>query len=341
MAAGAQPNSFTDRAFFEALVQNGSDAIITIDTDDRIRFANDAIKKMFGYDPEELVGESLTTIMPERFQDAHRAAIERYIETGERTLDWSGIELPAEHRDGHEVQVSITFEEYEYGGQNVFSGIMRDVTGRKERERKLEQQNEQLERFASVVSHDLRSPLQMAKATLAVAKATDDEEALEELDELLDRMDELVDDVLELATQGQTVDETEQVSLEAVASDAWNVAGHGDIAFESDDVTLEADPERLQTLFENLFPNAREHGGAESIWVEATHDGFAVNDDGSGLGHVDREQLFDHGYTESESGTGIGLNIVKTVAQAHGWRVEAGESDEGGARFAFHEVTTR
>ena len=341
MAAGAQPNSFTDRAFFEALVQNGSDAIITIDTDDRIRFANDATKKVFGYDPEELIGESLTTIMPERFQDAHRAAIEQYLETGERTLDWSGIELPAEHRDGHEVQVSITFEEYEYGGQKVFSGIMRDVTERKERERKLEQQNEQLERFASVVSHDLRSPLQTAKATLAVAKATDDDEALEELDELLDRMDELVDDVLELATQGQTVDETEQVSLEAVASDAWNVAGHDDTAFETENVTLEADPERLQTLFENLFRNAREHGGAESIWVETVHDGFAVNDDGSGLGHVDEEKLFDHGYTESESGTGIGLNIVQTVAQAHGWRVEAGESDEGGARFAFHEVTTR
>ncbi|MDZ7745129.1 MAG: HAMP domain-containing sensor histidine kinase [Halobacteriales archaeon] len=341
MAAGAQPNSFTDRAFFEALVQNGSDAIITIDTDDRIRFANDATKRVFGYEPEELVGESLTTIIPERFQSAHRAAIERYLETGERTLDWGGIELPAEHRDGHEVQLSITFEEYEYGGQTVFSGIMRDVSERKEREQKLEQQNEQLERFASVVSHDLRSPLQTAKATLAVAKATDDEEALEELDELLDRMDELVDDVLELATQGQTVDETEQVSLEAVASDAWSVAGHDDTAFESADVTLDADPERLQTLLENLFRNAREHGGAKSIWVETIHDGFAVNDDGIGLGHVDEEKLFEHGYTESESGTGIGLNIVQTVAQAHGWRVEAGESEDGGARFAFHGVTTR
>ncbi|PSQ31289.1 PAS domain-containing sensor histidine kinase [Halobacteriales archaeon SW_6_65_46] len=341
MAAGAQPNSFTDRAFFEALVQNGSDAIITIDTDDQIRFANDATREVFGYEPEELIGESLTTIMPERFQSVHRAAIEQYLETGERTFDWSGIELPAQHRDGHEVQISVTFEEYEYEGQTMFSGIMRDVSERKERERKLEQQNEQLERFASVVSHDLRSPLQTAKAALAVAKATDDDEPLEELDEILDRMSELVDDVLELATQGQTVDETEELSLRSVASDAWNVAGHDHIDFESEDATLSADPERLQTLFENLFRNANEHGDAESIWVESHPGGFAVSDDGSGLGHVDKAQLFEHGYTESDSGTGIGLNIVQTVAQAHGWRVETDESSEEGARFVFHEVTTR
>jgi len=56
---------------------------------------------------------------------------------------------------------------------------------------------------------------------------------------------------------------------------------------------------------------------------------------------VDEDKLFDFGYTKSESGTGIGLNIVETVANAHGWRVEVGESDEGGARFAFHEVESQ
>ena len=333
--------SFADRAFFETLVQKGSDAIITIDTEDRILFANDATERVLGYDPSGLVGESLTAIMPERFHDAHRAAVDAYLETGDRTLDWSGIELPAEHADGHELQVSITFEEYEYEGEQLFSGIIRDISDRKERERKLERQTEQLERFASVVSHDLRSPLQTARSTLAVARTTDDETALAELEALFDRMDELIDDVLALATQGQVVADPELVSLEEVATDAWAVAGDDDTTLTVDSLRMEADPERLRTLFENLFGNARDHGDADEIRVEALADGFAVADDGTGLDHVDKERLFEYGYTESESGTGIGLNIVETVANAHGWRVEVGESDDGGARFSFHEVRLR
>ncbi|MFC7176335.1 PAS domain S-box protein [Halosegnis marinus] len=335
-----EPESFTDRAFFEALVQNGSDAIVTIDTESRIRFANDATERVFGYEPAELVGEPLTRIMPDRFHEAHHSAVDRYLETGDRTLDWGGIELPAEHADGHEIQVSVTFEEYEYEGETVFSGIMRDISDRKERERKLEQQNEQLERFASVVSHDLRSPLQTAKATLAVARANDDEEALAELDDLLDRMDELVDDVLALATQGQAVDDPEEVSLATVADEAWHVAG-GDQTFETDERRLVADPERLRTLLENLFRNVDDHADAGSVRVGALPDGFYVEDDGRGLDGVETDRLFEHGYTTADEGTGIGLNIVETVATAHGWRVGAGESDDGGARFEFHEVVTR
>jgi PAS domain S-box-containing protein len=338
MGTNAQSESFADRAFFETLVQQGSDAIITIDTEDQILFANDATERVLGHDPSGLVGESLTTIMPERFHDVHRAAVDAYLETGERTLDWSGVELPARHADGHELQVSITFEEYEYEGERLFSGIIRDISNRKERERQLERQTEQLERFASVVSHDLRSPLQTARSTLAVARTTDDETALAELEDLFDRMDELIDDVLALATQGQAVDAPELVSLEQVATDAWAVAGDDDTTLTVDSLQLEADSGRLRTLFENLFVNARDHGDADEIRVEALADGFAVADDGIGLDHVDEERLFDYGYTESESGTGIGLNIVETVANAHGWRVEVGESDEGGARFSFHEV---
>jgi len=341
MGTNAQSESFADRAFFETLVQKGSDAIITIDTEDEIRFANDATERVLGHDPAELIGESLTTIMPEQFHGAHRAAVEAYLETGDRTLDWSGIELPAEHADGHEIQVSITFEEYEHEGEKLFSGIIRDISDRKERERQLKQQTEQLERFASAVSHDLRSPLQTAKSTLAVARATGDESALEELDDLFDRMDELIDDVLALATQGQAVDDTEPVSLERVARDAWSVAGDDDVTLTVDSAHIEADPERLRTLFENLFGNARDHGDADAIRVKTLSGGFVVADDGTGLDHVDEDKLFDYGYTKSESGTGIGLNIVETVANAHGWRVEVGESNGGGARFAFHEVESQ
>lgn len=336
MAAGAQPNSFTDRAFFEALVQNGSDAIITIDTDDRIRFANDATKKVFGYDPEELIGESLTTIMPERFQDAHRAAIEQYLETGERTLDWSGIELPAEHRDGHEVQVSITFEEYEYGGQKVFSGIMRDVTERKERERKLEQQNEQLERFASVVSHDLRTPLNVASGRIELARETEDISHLGAAEDALDRMTTLIQDALTLARDGRTVESPSPVALVPLIETAWQgiLAGDATLSLPEESVTVLADKPRLQRCVENVLRNAVDHADDPHIDASVTviddTATLSLCDDGPGIPADKREDVLQSGYTTSSEGSGLGLGIVARIAEAHGWGLSLSESDAGG-----------
>lgn len=324
-----------DREFFRSLVENGSDAIVTVDADSQIRYANDSVERIFGYEPEELIGEPLTTIMPERFRDSHFAAMGAYLDTGDRTIDWNGIELPARHRDGHEVPLSITFEEHTHHGEQLFSGIMRDVSERVERERKLERQNERLERFAGIVSHDLRSPLQEARAATVIAR-NGDESALEELDDIYDRMAELIDDVLTLAKQGRTVGETESVSLSTVATSAWRTAGTETATLSVTDTRLEADPERLRTLLENLFRNAVEHGGETvTVTVEPTAEGFAVADDGTGFDDPPDEALFDYGHTASEDGTGFGLSIVRDVAEAHGWSVRVESSAAGGARVVI------
>jgi len=209
---------------------------------------------------------------------------------------------------------------------------------RAEREAERERQNERLERFASIVSHDLRDPLQSARATTALAKAGD-ETALDDLEDIFDRMEDLVEDVLTLAKQGQAVGDTESVSLAAVAEDAWSTAGTETATLDVDPdlPTLQADAERLRTLLENLFRNAVEHGGdAVTVTLAATEDGFSVVDDGAGFGDADPEQLFDYGYTTSEDGTGFGLSIVRDVVTAHGWTIEASESATGGARFDVH-----
>jgi PAS domain S-box-containing protein len=338
-ATAAEPQGLVgDREFFRSLVENGSDAIVSIDEESRIIYANQAVERVFGHEPEALVGERLVTIMPDRFHDEHLAALERYLEHGERTLDWNDIRLPAEHADGHEVPLSITFEEHVYDGEQVFSGIMRDVSDRVERERELERQNERLERFASIVSHDLREPLQTAKATLAVARAGD-EAALAELEELFERMDELVGDVLTLAKQGRTVGETEPVDLEAAVEAAWSTVDDGTATLAVGDLpTVAADPERLRALLENLLGNAVEHGGPDvtvTVRPLADRPGFHVSDDGPGFGEADPERLFEYGYTTADGGTGFGLSIVRSIARAHGWSVSAAEP--GGARF---EVVT-
>ncbi|WP_436901568.1 PAS domain S-box protein [Halovenus halobia] len=326
-----------DTDFFRSLVENGSDAIVSIDTESTVLYANQAVERVFGYEPEELVGEELTVLMPERFRSKHFNAVDRYLDTGERQLDWNSIRLPAKHKDGHEVPLSITFEEHTYEGKRIFSGIMRDISEEVERQRELERQNERLEQFASLVSHDLRDPLQAAKATTAVARAGD-EEALEELEDIHDRMEALIEDVLTLAKQGRSVGETESIPLSTVAEAAWSTAGSESATLELADSlpTVSADTERLRTLFENLFRNALEHGSESATVSVAELDeapGFYVADDGPGFEDADPAELFTYGYTTNEDGTGFGLSIVAEIAEAHGWEVTATESEDGGARF--------
>lgn len=326
-----------DTDFFRSLVENGSDAIVSIDTNSTILYANQAVERVFGYEPDELVGEQLTMIMPDRFHADHFESVEEYLDTGERQLDWNNIRLPAVHKNGHEVDLSITFEEHSYEGKKIFSGIMRDISERVEKQRELERQNERLAEFASLVSHDLRDPLQAAKATTAVAKAGD-EDALAELDEIHDRMEALIEDVLSLAKQGQAVGETESISLASVSKRAWSTAGVDTATLDLEESlpTVSADPERLEALLGNLFRNAVEHG-SEGVTVDVglldSADGFYVADDGAGFDDADTAELFTYGYTTNESGTGFGLSIVAEIAEAHGWEVAATDSAAGGARF--------
>jgi two-component system sensor kinase FixL len=354
-------------SFFRDLVAQSRDAIITIDSGSTILFANEGVERTLGYDPAALEGECLTALMPERYREPHLEAVERYLSDGERELDWDEIELPALHAEGHEVPLSIAFEEHEHDGERVFSGIMRDISDRIEREEDLERKNEQLERFAGVVTHDLRDPLNTAQATLTLLEAEtegqgDAAEYVQDLESALDRMDVLIEGVLTLTKSGRAVGEPRSVDLATVAERAWDTAGEGEATLElrTGGRTLEADPERLRALLENLFRNSVQHAQADdgpaSVEVAvgtlpgaaaetaATGDGdsgpdlagFYVADDGRGIPEAEREAVFERGHTTTGEGTGIGLSIVRTIAEAHGWEVRLTESEAGGTRFEFH-----
>jgi signal transduction histidine kinase len=207
----------------------------------------------------------------------------------------------------------------------------------REREQALEAQNERLEEFASVVSHDLRNPLNVAQGHLELARATGREESFDRVAAAHDRMGTLIDDLLALAQKGQTVGSCEPVSLADVTERAWSsvVTGEATLTIE-DHGTVEADEARLCALFENLFRNSVDHAGSDAtISVTASDSGFAVGDDGPGVPEAERDRVFEYGYSTEEDGIGLGLASVKGIADAHGWTVDVGESDAGGARFAF------
>jgi signal transduction histidine kinase len=225
----------------------------------------------------------------------------------------------------------------------VIQGVVinaRDITARKERERELERQNERLEEFAEVVSHDLRNPLTVARAQLDLGRSEADNEHFEKVDAAHERIEELIDDLLTLAREGKDIGETEPVDLRRLVDDCWqNVAtGDGDIDVVLDG-EIEADPTRLQQLLENLLRNAAEHADRSvTVSVGSTPDGFYLEDDGPGIPEGERESVFDAGYSTSQNGTGFGLTIVKQVSQAHGWEVDVTEGSMGGARFEFSGV---
>ncbi|ERJ06571.1 Signal-transducing histidine kinase protein [Halorhabdus tiamatea SARL4B] len=128
-------------------------------------------------------------------------------------------------------------------------------------EQELERQNERLDEFASVVAHDLRNPLNVATGRVELVQAESDSDHLDVIDRALDRMDALIDQTLTLAQSGQVIGETESVDLSTLSEQCWRNVETTDATLRTENApVIDADPERLQHLFENLYRNAIEHG---------------------------------------------------------------------------------
>ncbi|WP_020222257.1 PAS domain S-box protein, partial [Halarchaeum acidiphilum] len=218
---------------------------------------------------------------------------------------------------------------------------------RRQTTERLEAQNERLERFASVVSHDLRSPLSVASGYLDLGRerVDADVEAFDRVAAAHERMTHIIDDLLVLAREGDEIGEAKPVDLADLVASSWDLAVGGDadatLAVVDDLGTVTADPDGLRHLLENLFRNTVEHAAGDDGRVRVTvgstdaSDGFYVADDGPGIAEERRERVFEDGYTTRQDGTGFGLSIVSEIAAGHGWDVAVTESATGGARFAL------
>ena len=349
--------SLPSRPIGEQVLDAVPEIVIVFDPEGHAVWWNDETLAVTGYGNAELAeGDPLSMIADgdperlfERFQtaadDGQPVPVEVDVVTadGERlAYEFVGARLP--DADGDAVGIVVT-------GRNIADRRAR---------RELERQNERLDEFASVVSHDLRGPLSVAQGYLSLARENRDSTELERAADAVERMGALVDDLLTLAREGQAVGETTPVDLGDAARRAWDgLGGVGRLEVVSSP-TVEADPSRLRELLENLFRNSVEHGSPDfdpgdlegaleegegrtdegsgiTVRVGALDDreGFYVEDDGRGIPEDEREQVFESGYTTSEDGTGFGLAIVRTIAEAHDWSVELAESDAGGARFEF------
>jgi PAS domain S-box-containing protein len=371
--AGVDPSGA--RELFATLLAESTDVVAVIGSDRRFEYVSPAVERMLGYEPDDLVGEdSLAFVHPD---DRDRSA-----ERVGRLLDGSEPELSDElrlrHADGSWVWVENRGRDLRddpaVGGVAVYT---RDVTERTRRKRELERQNERLDTFTSIVSHDLRGPLSVAEGNLELAKAECDSDRLDAVARAHDRMEALIDGLLTVARQGTPVDDPEPVDVDAVARQSWEFVETGDATVEVDaGLVVRADEQRLRQLFENLFRNsvehnstssrsgtddAVEHGSTGDQTAERSDDtgdtegsdtgvqvrvgslddgaGFYVEDDGPGIPPEDRDDVFEAGYSTKPGGTGLGLMILQEIADAHDWELALTEGSRGGARVEVRDVS--
>ena len=227
-----------------------------------------------------------------------------------------------------------------YGDEGELCGVVgftQDVTGIEQTQAELSRTNDLLQQFASVVTHDLRNPLNVAQGNLELARETGDEEFFDAVAGGHERMAEIIEDLVRLTRDSDSEDPLSTVSLQEAATAAWETVETADatLSLDVDRALVRADEGPLQQLFENLFRNAVEHVGEDvAASVGLVDDGFYVADDGDGLNPQITEQL---NAGEFNAG-GLGLNIVRTIADRHGWTFTAGESEAGGARFTFTDA---
>jgi len=122
---------------YRVVVETASDAVVSMDDEGSIVFANPATARIFGYDPAELAGKPLTLLMPEYMRELHRSGLKRHLAAGQRHINWQGTELTALRKNGEEFPVEVSFGEISRDGHRVFTGFLRDISKRKQAEQAL------------------------------------------------------------------------------------------------------------------------------------------------------------------------------------------------------------
>jgi PAS domain S-box-containing protein len=147
---------------FNTLAETASDGIISIDDQSTIRYVNPAAGQMFGYEPGEMLNQSLTVLMPERFRQIHLTSFRRYLATGQRHIRWKAIELVGLHKSGREFPIEISFGEDVRRDKHFFTGIVRDVTERIRSARQAALHAEIHTAFSGLTAGALQTTLQLS-----------------------------------------------------------------------------------------------------------------------------------------------------------------------------------
>ena len=350
---------------FRSLAVTANDAIVSADSRGCITYFNPGAERVFGYSSAEVERAPLTILMPERFQEGHRAGLARHTATGEARLVGRTIELVGRRRDGTEFPLELSLASWKRGADVAFTGIIRDITERKRAEEtlrrytaQLEVANAELDAFAYSVSHDLRAPLRsidgFSQALLEDYGGRLDPQGVDYLQRVraaTRRMAVLIDDLLSLSRVTRSRMTVGTVDVSALAAELMAELATADPARRVEvvigpDLVARADAGLIRVVLQNLLsnawkftsrrPDARIEVGAADANGERA---FYVRDNGAGFDMAYAANLFGafqrlHGMAEFP-GTGVGLATVQRIIHRHGGRVWADAVPDRGATFYF------
>jgi len=353
-------------ANLNAIFENASDGLITIDSSGIIRSFNPACERIFRTAARDAIGRNIKVFMPERDADGHDGHLARYLKTGEaRIVGRANRETAGRRGDGEVFPMDLSVSRFELEDGVHFCGVIRDVTAAHQAERdrqalldKLIESNTELERFAYVASHDMQEPVRMVVNFSQIVvqdygEQIDDRgrEYLQVLSDSAHRMLNMIHDLLQyarLSHKGDTFGRVDMAAeLDRVKLNLSELINETSAVIDSTPLpTVHGNPVQLQRVLQNLISNAIKYqpaGRRPHIQVSAHEDAgywvFEVSDNGLGIDAQYFAQIFEpfrrlHGQDQIK-GTGFGLSIVKKIVDLHGGKVTVTSTPGQGSTFSF------
>ncbi|KIC13705.1 hypothetical protein RA20_22705 [Leisingera sp. ANG-Vp] len=347
-----------------AVLDGTVDGIITIGEDGTVESYNAACERIFGYTAAEVTGQNVKMLMPDPYQADHDRYIQNYRRTGTRKIIGIGREVQGLRKDGSVFPMDLSVNEAQTDGKRIFTGIVRDITSRKQAEaerehfiEQLERSNRELDNFAYIASHDLKAPLRVIDNTSRwleedLAEHLDDEnrENMEMLRNRVRRMEKLLDDLLVYSRIGRQAQDPGQEWLDGgkLVQDAALLSDlpqefELDVSAALSEIVLPHMP--LQQVFANLINNAVKHHdkAAGKISVTMREQGgkhlFSVKDDGPGIDPQFHQRVFKMFTTlqprDKVEGSGMGLAMVQKTMEHFGEEITLESAPGHGCTFTF------
>lgn len=340
---------------FRLVVEAAPNAMVMIDSLGKIEMVNAQTEHLFGYQREELLGQPMEILIPARFRPQHPGLRSSYFASPSTRAMGTGRDLFGVRKDGSEFQIEIGLNPIQTAdGLKVLSAIV-DISERKRFTDELSRRNQELNSFAYVASHDLKSPLrgvdQLATwLTEDLAGKIDDEtnEHLRLMRMRIKRMEKLLDDLLLYFRAGQSGGSVERIDVAELVRDVFDLCC-SDKSFR---LELQGEFPRyhthkvpLELVFRNLISNSIKHHDTRQgcIVVQAIPNDqwleFAVCDDGPGIAPEHRERVFAMFQTlrprDEVEGSGMGLAIIKKTIESLGGSIALSDNQPRGAIFRF------
>lgn len=314
---------------------------ILVDDAGIIQLINASMLNLFGYQREELIGQSMDILLPERYRLEHSAHRRTYAQRPTLRAMGIGRDLTGLHKNGTEIPIEIGLNPVDSEKGQLVLAVITDITERKRLELNYQQANAHMEEFTYVASHDLKSPLR-GIADLVDWIAEDLGEGMSEsvqknihrIKIRIGRMERLTDDLLHYARSGARVKESNPVDVASLIQNVFElqpIPEHFVVSSEVKIDCIQAAKTPLETVLRNLFSNAIKHhdGLSPVLSISAEADGnyciFTVSDNGPGIPVAAHERVFRLFQTlnnKETDGTGIGLAIAKRLTESHGGKIE-------------------